>query len=416
MPLPSSRTLFVKHGGPRLVRRGGLVLALMAFVATSVAMLYQSGFRLVQIDPASVAAGAPPIVSRAELARIESQYQERLDALRHQLQVEREQLQELHRIQAAEVARFHRIDKERSLLALHEDKVRTLREHETEKARQLQHLQSQLSAARTEFDRELKQRATQIATLTREQTRIEQQYRKQLADLQKRLAGTVERIAQIETAQVGLMRSLGLPNPDPKARPARGGAFQPLDRPRPGADTFEAEVQSTTKDLDLLERGVQPIEQLWRSRLLPFTQRPVALPLEESFYISSHFGLRTDPMTRRASRHEGVDLVTRMGAPVIATASGRVTRSGPAGPHGQLIEIEHAGGYVTRYAHLSARNVQQGEQVVLGQTIGRVGRSGRATGVHLHYELLQNGVAIDPTRAFSQEIWARHDRESFSYR
>jgi murein DD-endopeptidase MepM/ murein hydrolase activator NlpD len=48
--------------------------------------------------------------------------------------------------------------------------------------------------------------------------------------------------------------------------------------------------------------------------------------------------------------------------------------------------------------------------------IGRVGRSGRATGVHLHYELLQNGVAIDPTRAFSQQIWARHDRESFSYR
>lgn len=416
MPHQSSRTLFVKSRDQRRARRAFVALGIAAFLALPVLALHQLGFRIVRVDTSVEAAGKPAVVSRAELARIESQYQDRLDALREQLQAEREQLREAHRTQAVEVAAFHRTDKERSLLELRDDKERALRELQASKTRTIQQLQGQLASARTEHERELRQRNAQIATLTRDQGKIEQQYRRQLADLQKRLAGTVERIAQIETAQIGLMRSLGLPGPDPKARAARGGAFQPLDRPRPGTDNLEGAVQSMTKDLELLERGVQPIEQLWRSRLLPLTQRPVALPLEEPFYISSHFGLRTDPLTRRASRHDGVDLVARHGAPVIATASGRVLRSGPAGPHGQMVEIEHAGGYVTRYAHLSARTVQKGDEVTLGQMIGRVGRSGRATGVHLHYELLQNGVAIDPTRAFSQQIWARHDRESFSYR
>ncbi len=416
MPGQSSRTLFVKARDKRHARRAMIGMGVIALLALPVLLMYQLGFRLVQVDTTVSEPGAPQIVSRAELARIETQYQERLDALRHQLQAEREALREVHRTQAVEVAAFHRTDKERSLLELRGDNEKALRDLQAEKTRAIQQLQGQLTAARSDHERELRQKNAQLASLTRDQGKIEQQYRKQLGDLQKRLAGTVERIAQIESAQVGLMRSLGLPGPDPKARSARGGAFQPLARPRPGADSFDAEVHSITKDLELLERGVQPIEQLWRSRLLPLTQRPVALPLEEPFYISSHFGLRTDPLTRRASRHDGVDLVTRHGAPVIATASGRVLRSGPAGPHGQLVEIEHAGGYVTRYAHLSARNVQKGDEVTLGQLIGRVGRSGRATGVHLHYELLQNGVAIDPTRAFSEQIWAKHDRESFSYR
>jgi murein DD-endopeptidase MepM/ murein hydrolase activator NlpD len=71
---------------------------------------------------------------------------------------------------------------------------------------------------------------------------------------------------------------------------------------------------------------------------------------------------------------------------------------------------------MTRYAHLSQRTVQVGQRVELGQLLGRVGRTGRATGVHLHYELVHNGKTIDPTRAFGQKLWAEHDRQSFSYR
>ena len=113
--------------------------------------------------------------------------------------------------------------------------------------------------------------------------------------------------------------------------------------------------------------------------------------------VSSAFGPRTSPNSGMSQFHEGVDFAAPEGAAIVAPASGRVTRveryrSG----WGNLLEIDHGGGLVTRYAHLSVFEVGEGQQVTAGQLIARVGHSGRSTVPHLHFAVLHNGHPIDP--------------------
>ncbi|MDQ3558722.1 MAG: M23 family metallopeptidase [Pseudomonadota bacterium] len=113
--------------------------------------------------------------------------------------------------------------------------------------------------------------------------------------------------------------------------------------------------------------------------------------------ISSRFGYRTDPFLRSAALHSGLDFVAATGTSVRATAPGTVVSAGPSGGYGNMVEIRHAGGVSTRYAHLSAVLVEQGAEIKAGEVIGRVGSTGRSTGPHLHYETRRDGQAIDPT-------------------
>jgi len=117
------------------------------------------------------------------------------------------------------------------------------------------------------------------------------------------------------------------------------------------------------------------------------------------YRITSHFSMhRYHPILKRVRPHEGIDYGAPAGAPVEATASGVVSWAGWRGGYGNLIELRHPGGIWTRYAHLSAisAGVRRGAHVDQGQMIGRVGMTGLATGPHLHYEFLQNGVHKDP--------------------
>ena len=114
--------------------------------------------------------------------------------------------------------------------------------------------------------------------------------------------------------------------------------------------------------------------------------------------INSHFNLRRfHPVLKRNVPHLGTDYAASHGTPVFATAIGTVTHAGKRGAYGLLVEIEHANGYRTRYAHLSKVLVKRGQRVAQQQTVGRVGSTGRSTGPHLHYEILKNGRQINPT-------------------
>lgn len=120
--------------------------------------------------------------------------------------------------------------------------------------------------------------------------------------------------------------------------------------------------------------------------------RPVA-----GSYISSLFGLRKDPFSNtKKVFHEGLDLVSEVGAPVVSVAAGVVTWSGERYGYGNTIEIKHGYGYVTRYAHNKENLVGIGDVIEKGQLIALLGASGRATGPHLHYEVIFNGVHVDP--------------------
>ncbi len=116
--------------------------------------------------------------------------------------------------------------------------------------------------------------------------------------------------------------------------------------------------------------------------------------------ITSGFGHREDPVTGGGSFHSGVDISNSHGTPVYATAYGRVSSTSYRGGYGNMIVIDHGYGYQTCYAHLSSFAVSENQQVSRGQVIGYMGRTGRTTGTHLHYEVRKNGNAVNPANYF----------------
>lgn len=141
----------------------------------------------------------------------------------------------------------------------------------------------------------------------------------------------------------------------------------------------------------LLRRSLDEVAGLRRAaEALPLGQ-PVA-----ATRVSSRFGYRMDPFLKRAALHAGLDLVAPAGTEVRAAAAGTVVSAGWRGGYGQLVEIRHASGTSTRYGHLSAILVTEGQQVAVGDRIGRVGSTGRSTGPHLHYETRRGDEAVNP--------------------
>ncbi|RZL07827.1 MAG: M23 family metallopeptidase [Rubrivivax sp.] len=114
--------------------------------------------------------------------------------------------------------------------------------------------------------------------------------------------------------------------------------------------------------------------------------------------VGSGFGFRQDPFTGRPALHTGLDFPANPGTPILAAAGGVVLSAGPHPQYGQLVELDHGNGLVTRYAHTSKMLVKQGDLVKRGQTIAEVGSTGRSTGPHLHFEVLVEGVQQDPAK------------------
>jgi murein DD-endopeptidase MepM/ murein hydrolase activator NlpD len=114
--------------------------------------------------------------------------------------------------------------------------------------------------------------------------------------------------------------------------------------------------------------------------------------------LSSGFGVRMDPFLRAPAMHTGLDFRANHGDPVRATATGKVVTAAWSGGYGKMVEIDHGNGLSTRYGHLSAIDVEEGQSVRIGQTLGRVGSTGRSTGPHLHYETRIEGEAVDPQK------------------
>ena len=125
---------------------------------------------------------------------------------------------------------------------------------------------------------------------------------------------------------------------------------------------------------------------------------PVRQPLPGELDLSSGFGVRVDPFFRRPAMHTGLDFRGDSGDPVRATAAGTVTHAGWQGGYGKLVEIDHGNGLATRYGHLSEIDVRVGQSIRIGQTVGRIGSTGRSTGPHLHYETRVDGDAVDPQK------------------
>ena len=127
---------------------------------------------------------------------------------------------------------------------------------------------------------------------------------------------------------------------------------------------------------------------------------PTTLPVSMGYY-SSNYGYRVDPITGKSTFHTGVDLHAVVGTPVMAAAGGVVAASSYSGEYGNMIDIDHDNGLTSRYAHLSKSLVKVGDIVMKGQVVALVGVTGRTTGPHLHFEVREKGIPLNPNKFLS---------------
>ncbi len=124
---------------------------------------------------------------------------------------------------------------------------------------------------------------------------------------------------------------------------------------------------------------------------------PTTLPVLQGFY-SSNFGYRIDPISGRSALHTGVDIIATPGTPVMAAAGGVVSNVAFHPEYGNIVDIDHDNGLTSRYAHLLKSSVKVGDVVMKGQLIAQVGNTGRTTGPHLHFEVREKGVPLNPNK------------------
>jgi murein DD-endopeptidase MepM/ murein hydrolase activator NlpD len=171
-------------------------------------------------------------------------------------------------------------------------------------------------------------------------------------------------------------------------------AFAPLD----GKALDAGEL---IKVATLMNERLELAEQQWLRELRVLHQLPTGSPIANHAGMSSDYGTRLDPFTKTLSHHAGIDFKAEHGTPILATGDGVVAKVDVDRHNGQYVEIEHASGFTTRYAHVSRFAVKAGETVKRGQVIANVGNTGRSTSPHLHYEIRYQGIPINPLQALA---------------
>jgi len=161
-------------------------------------------------------------------------------------------------------------------------------------------------------------------------------------------------------------------------------------------DLNDLRVRSELQEINFLE-----LDEFFKNQSSLFSSTPSIWPTRG--WVTSSFGYRRSPFTGLRELHEGIDIATRVGSPVVATANGVVVRAGRDSSFGKMVEIDHGYGVVTRYCHNSQYFVKAGDRVKRGQVISLVGNTGRSTGPHCHYEVLLNGVPVNPLRYILEE-------------
>ncbi len=235
-----------------------------------------------------------------------------------------------------------------------------------------------------------------------EQQRIESAYRDRLARLQSTLDATAREIRQLQQLKNRFMEMATPATLRSKPEPQAGGQGGPLLPGYRGEfDSRQPLVHSLDRaisDFDQFGKTVSKIRQNWDTQLAWLQSLPTAVPIDGDFRLSSGWGMRIDPFTGQLARHEGLDFTAAPGTPILAAADGVVSRSGWEPTYGNIVEISHAEGYMTRYAHISVRRVTEGQRVSRGQHIADVGSTGRSTGPHLHYEVFRHGRVLNPAQ------------------
>jgi murein DD-endopeptidase MepM/ murein hydrolase activator NlpD len=215
--------------------------------------------------------------------------------------------------------------------------------------------------------------------------RVERKQVDTLAQLRAPALAAAERL-RTALAETGLSADRLIQPAGAEKSAPQGGPFVPIQL-GPDSSPFAREFSK-------VQEAVLATDRL--RRIVPYV--PLRKPLPGAPEVTSGFGVRMDPFLGRPAMHTGVDLRDDYGAPVRATAAGRIVTAEWTGGYGNMIEIDHGNGLTTRYGHLSGIAVREGQAIEVGTVVGRIGSTGRATGPHLHYEVRIDEEAVDPSR------------------
>lgn len=180
--------------------------------------------------------------------------------------------------------------------------------------------------------------------------------------------------------------------------PAQGGPEESGDS---GAaiklPDFMVQLEELSQQLEDREKQLSVLESMIMTRNLQAEVLPAGRPITKG-WLSSQYGTRNDPFTGKPEFHKGVDLAGKDGSDIVAVAAGVVTWAGKRYGYGNLVEINHGNGYVTRYGHCKEVLVEVGDTIKKGQLISKMGSTGRSTGPHVHFEVWVNGRTVNPTK------------------
>jgi murein DD-endopeptidase MepM/ murein hydrolase activator NlpD len=231
-----------------------------------------------------------------------------------------------------------------------------------------------------------------------EQDQIESAYKERLQAIQEKLQTTSDEIIQIQKLKDKFM-DMATPSAVKSQIPGGNGKGGPHKLPEVKInkdvrliDALDGSLQDMTE----FKKSISEINALWERQLTWLNSLPTGIPVKDNYSLSSGFGLRLDPFLHTMAKHEGLDFSAPVGTPILASAGGVVSRSGWDSQYGNVVEINHAEGFKTRYAHASQLLVRVGQTVKRGDMIAKVGSTGRSTGPHLHYEIIRAGTHINP--------------------
>ena len=191
------------------------------------------------------------------------------------------------------------------------------------------------------------------------------------------------KIAKIDPGEFNFTQTPGLGGPD------EGDSNVQLD--------FGSEIDDVITELEDREQQLGVLESILMSSRMKEEVFPEGRPITRG-WISSYYGMRTNPFSGKLQFHKGMDFAAKSGSEVQTVAGGVITWSGQRYGYGNLVEVNHGNGYVTRYGHNKENLVQVGDTVKKGQGIALMGSTGRSTGPHVHFEVLENGRQINPQR------------------
>tara|TARA_B100000941_G_scaffold192008_1_gene138487 strand:- start:914 stop:1891 length:978 start_codon:yes stop_codon:yes gene_type:complete len=238
-------------------------------------------------------------------------------------------------------------------------------------------------------------------------------YELQLKVLNKKLEQVESTLANIEKRDNNLYRAYFEASPIPEdQRKAGFGGINRYDYLE-GFESSDLIVNTTerldilTKELVIQSKSLDEIERLAKNKESLLSSIPSIQPVKSSDLrrMASGYGYRIDPFTKARRMHFGMDFSAKRGTPIYATGDGTVSRADSrAAGFGKHVRIDHGFGYVTIYAHMDSYKVVKGDKVKRGDLIGYVGSSGRSVAPHLHYEIVKDGVKINPINFYSGSL------------